>query len=423
MNKILFITMTAALLFVGCTADEQTARRGDGLVPISLTTTVGEVGITTRAATDLQGTQLPSGATFVAKFSNDVTPSQVTYQADGSGGTTVAIANWDGTAQTATVDGTEETIGVLTIGAILDQTYTGSAITPALTVTKGGVALTSNDYICHWFNNTAVGTATVVVIGQGSYADFRGYATFNILEPPFSDIVTSADVGKIVCSNGHLHASVSAVNCGGVASALIAYVGSEGSVETGSNYKGIAIALADCSSSNCGFWNGTDLKLKWGYVQSANDYTYCTGPVATDVSTAITLKNGIARTTELINHSTANHDHYAAKSARSYNVSRPNGVSEWFLPSAGQWNLIVQGLAASTTNLSKSANNAYKASSLNSVLGSAALKTDATWDTYWTCTGYSTDYIGTWDVDFGNGKLDTAGAWISTCYVRSAFAF
>ena len=56
------------------------------------------------------------------------------------------------------------------ISTIADQTYTGSAITPAVSVTLNGKTLTSNDYTVSYSSNTAAGTsAKVTVTGKGNY--------------------------------------------------------------------------------------------------------------------------------------------------------------------------------------------------------------------------------------------------------------
>ena len=90
--------------------------------------------------------------------------------------------------QTQTVTGCD-----LTIDAIANQTYTGSAITPNLTVHKGDTPLTlnaANGYTVQYQNNTNVGTASVVVSGQGTYAGSYGVATFAIDKKP----ITTADI-------------------------------------------------------------------------------------------------------------------------------------------------------------------------------------------------------------------------------------
>ncbi len=56
------------------------------------------------------------------------------------------------------------------VAAISEQTYTGSAITPAVTVTLDGKTLVSGtDYTVSYSNNVNEGTATVTVTGKGAY--------------------------------------------------------------------------------------------------------------------------------------------------------------------------------------------------------------------------------------------------------------
>ena len=63
------------------------------------------------------------------------------------------------------------------IQTIADQTYTGSAITPTVTVKDGETTLVLNtDYTVAYSNNVNTGTATVTVTGTGNYS---GTATAN----------------------------------------------------------------------------------------------------------------------------------------------------------------------------------------------------------------------------------------------------
>lgn len=57
--------------------------------------------------------------------------------------------------------------------------YTGSAVTPAVTVTKNGVVLSADDYSVEYRNNTEVGTAEIVVTGKGNYTG-TVYGSFEI---------------------------------------------------------------------------------------------------------------------------------------------------------------------------------------------------------------------------------------------------
>lgn len=69
----------------------------------------------------------------------------------------------------------------VTIAAIPDQTYTGSAITPDLKVKDGGTELTKGtDYtVSYPYNNTNAGLASLQVDGMGNYTGTQG-VTFNI---------------------------------------------------------------------------------------------------------------------------------------------------------------------------------------------------------------------------------------------------
>jgi len=83
----MMLLSAATALLTSCTNDLTDERQGE--VPITLTTAVIESQdpMATRADADVQSTQLPSGATFVAEFSgDDVSVSSAIYTADGSGG-------------------------------------------------------------------------------------------------------------------------------------------------------------------------------------------------------------------------------------------------------------------------------------------------------------------------------------------------
>ncbi|MBQ8706375.1 MAG: hypothetical protein IJ548_08765 [Paludibacteraceae bacterium] len=69
------------------------------------------------------------------------------------------------------------------IADVLDQTYTGSAITPEPLVQTGSLSLTKGtDYTYSYTNNTNVGTATVTVTFKGDYASLGSVEkTFSIV--------------------------------------------------------------------------------------------------------------------------------------------------------------------------------------------------------------------------------------------------
>ena len=57
--------------------------------------------------------------------------------------------------------------------------YTGSAVTPAVAVTKNGVVLSADDYSVEYRSNTDVGTAEIIVTGKGNYTG-TVYGNFEI---------------------------------------------------------------------------------------------------------------------------------------------------------------------------------------------------------------------------------------------------
>jgi hypothetical protein len=134
-------------------------------------------------------------------------------------------------------------------------------------------------------------------------------------------------------------------------------------------------------------------------------------------------KSGISYTNTLTNDG---HGHNAATIAKSnYDIAAPMGTSGWFLPSLGQWNLIVQGLAtkkigsAVTTDLTNTENDAYTSENLNSVITSAG-GTGLKSSQYWSSRENPLDYA--WMMNFVSGS---AGLRVknSDCYVRSVIAF
>jgi hypothetical protein len=87
----------------------------------------------------------------------------------------IVTANYKGVTSIVNVGVTASTTDISTdstvsISDIASQTYTGSAISPALTVNCGSSPLNLNtDYELSYSNNINAGTATVTISGKGSY--------------------------------------------------------------------------------------------------------------------------------------------------------------------------------------------------------------------------------------------------------------
>ena len=143
------------------------------------------------------------------------------------------------------------TNGYVTIAAIGDQLYTGSAITPkpAVTVKVNGGTNTlveNTDFTYSYSNNTAAGsnTASVSIVPKSgaNYVNAVGdaiSATFSIVTCT-GTALASATKGQIVCSYGKAHAATTgALSCGGDKVAVVAM-------------SGYAIALVNASNDT---WN------------------------------------------------------------------------------------------------------------------------------------------------------------------------
>jgi len=69
-----------------------------------------------------------------------------------------------------------------TVSAVKNQTYTGKALAPALTVKAGSTALKAGtDYTAKYTNNIKVGTAKVTLTGKGKYGGTKA-VTFKIVK-------------------------------------------------------------------------------------------------------------------------------------------------------------------------------------------------------------------------------------------------
>ena len=118
-------------------------------------------------------TTLTSGTNYTVTYSDNTNVGTATVTVTGKG-------NYTGT-KTATFTITAKDASGFTIGNIPEQTYTGSAITPAITVQDGTTTLTEGtDYTIAYSDNTNVGTATVTVTGKGNYTGTKT-ATFSIV--------------------------------------------------------------------------------------------------------------------------------------------------------------------------------------------------------------------------------------------------
>ena len=135
-------------------------------------------------------------------------------------GTTTITASYGSLSSTVSLTVAQLDVKNATIGALSNQTYTGSAfkLKPTVTMTVGGVstALAENtDYTLSWNSNSdgtacvAVGTITVTVTGRGNYKGTnttRTYqitnASFTVSEPDQSYVYNGSSQGVAISVSG-----------------------------------------------------------------------------------------------------------------------------------------------------------------------------------------------------------------------------
>ena len=230
---------------------------------------------------------------------------------------------------------------------------------------------------------------------------------------PFYDgcsgtVLASSAVGNIVCSHGKAHAATTgSLSCGGQKVAIVAY---KGNGEDKSYYNnGLAIAMQDAN-------NGA--YCRWFTEASGSCVTQTQDEELSDV---MANYQGIYNTNILANATCiSGHNHAAAKAAQNYNVMTPPSCSQWFLPTMGQWNLIVKAMTGVLTGLIKADNEYYQAPNFNIKI-KAAGGTGVQGTGYW--SSIEKNDQDTWAVGFGHGTAGSYNKNRTDFCARSALAF
>ncbi len=119
-------------------------------------------------------TVLVKDADYTVAFNNNTAPGNAVIIINGTG-------NYSGIA-TIGFKITPRSIAKLEASAIGDQSYTGSAIRPDVSLTFNGKELTQGtDYTAEYKNNISAGTASVVLTGKGNFTGTRTIK-FNIIK-------------------------------------------------------------------------------------------------------------------------------------------------------------------------------------------------------------------------------------------------
>lgn len=124
---------------------------------------------------------------YTVSYSNNINAGTATVKVTGKG-------NYTGTIS-GSFNIVKKSIDTAVIASVSDQTYTGSSITPTVTVTIGDKTLTKGtDYTVTYGNNTSVGTATITITGSGNYTGEKK-TTFKIVAINMSGATVSVASG------------------------------------------------------------------------------------------------------------------------------------------------------------------------------------------------------------------------------------
>ncbi|MBO7602958.1 MAG: hypothetical protein J6S97_00915 [Bacteroidales bacterium] len=158
----------------------------------------------------------------------------------------------------------------------------------------------------------------------------------------------NAAVGNFIGKDGNFYSNIQAAKQNGGAAAVVVYVGAAGSVEKGKDYKGLAVSLQDVSGYA---WQKA---VDTGHQCSVTIYNS-----ETRTPDPTTILDGLACTEKMAGGcNSLGHDHPSAKyclysfDAIPENVRSQKGLSNWFIPSLGQWILAMKyaGLSYDTQN-------------------------------------------------------------------------
>jgi len=253
-------------------------------------------------------------------------------------------------------------------------------------------------------------STTDVTITATSNADasVKGTTVISVSDPSVS--LASASVGMVIGKNGKAYNTVALANTYSSAAAIIAYKGAAGTADKSSSatsYVGLAIALTDVNNT---------------YQWCTENYCAHMVPMTTTLSYALSMTDGfgkgIENTSTLAYSNKPTHTHDAAYQAMRADDS-PKGTRGWFLPTIGQWNLIVKGMCGGDGDLTSSTNPNYKADKFN-VKITAAGGTGVKNGNYWSSD--ECGYSNAWTMDFDNGSANNPSI-TSSCNVRLVLAF
>lgn len=312
-----------------------------------------------------------------------------------TGGTVIVTGYGDGAGIGSGKDGSCSTItiadGVTQVTATKGSTATNSIGKGAGTASCGTVTIGGTVY----YNGTNYENEGATYLAQSPL----GYPA------KVAAAATAGDLGKVIGANGCIYDDAAAATAAGTtALALICYVGSDASNAPYNH--GLALALMDANDGNYTTWCS----------QSSTPLSTCLTTQYNDETAAKTDMAGRDNTLYLNYHAPTGHTHTAASAASDYAVSLPTGTSAWFLPSAGQWEKMINACK----NVLGTNNSYVDLRDGFSTRGGTNLKSNY----YWSSTEANNQRA--WLYKFGDNY--SPGEWDGhfkdeSYYVRSVIAF
>ena len=238
------------------------------------------------------------------------------------------------------------------------------------------------------FDDNGKSTKTVTE-GNTVTAKFTGKKVLGMkVEKKAESLIVNPVVGQFIGSDGKNYDANATLPSGVTKVAKIAYVGNDAETSTTYNH-GLALALEDVPGTTINWCSQTDATCL-GTGHQFDSEAGAKGDMA-----------GIANTDALVNNT--GHTHAAASAARNYNSgTHPTGTSEWFLPSAGQWNKMFTA-----------------AGGYENLKNNASLQNDD--ENYWSSTEYNAG--GAWDFYSDGGSWYHNSKSSSYDRVRPCLAF
>ena len=297
-------------------------------------------------------------------------------------------ANGAATLSSSSVEfGTTTSNKIVTVS---DNTGTVSASVPS---GSGCEVSVSENTITITRTSSSPITATITVTIAESTNNNSTTKTINVSgsEVVFANMSTATtdDIGKVICSNGHIHSNVSDVTCGGSASAMIAYVGNQNNANGNGAYSstynhGLAIALADVINTS-------------GDLQTAASHYK-----------ELTWRD-------------------AFTACGKFKGSKPSGVT-WMLPSAYQWMRMFKGCGstASYVDYNSQSFDKFSYGNFRTKLTNCGNNSQGVYDVqsdyYWSGEEVTNSANGAWFYGFRYSYFTSGGNFYSY-YVRACYAF